>query len=48
MLTQLNRDKIGRQCPLLAEDWLLAQPVEGLLWRNPTLKVGEAAAIYGS
>jgi len=26
-------------------DCLLAQPIGGLLWRKPTLKPGEAAAI---
>ncbi len=35
-----------RASPLLAEDCLLAQSIEGLLWRKPTLKLGEAAAIY--
>jgi len=31
----------------MAEDCLLAQPIERqLYWRNPTLKLGETAAIY--
>jgi hypothetical protein len=30
----------------LAEVCLLAQPIEGLLWRKLTLKLGEAVAIY--
>jgi len=32
----------------MAEDCLPDQPIEGLFWRNPTLKLGEAAAIYDS
>jgi len=32
------------QCPILAEDCLLALRIEGLLWRKPTLKLGESAA----
>jgi len=31
---------------VLAENCLLAQIIEGLLWRKPTLKLCEAAAIY--
>ena len=30
----------------MAEDCILAQPIERLLWRKLTLKLGEAAAIY--
>jgi hypothetical protein len=33
---------------LLAEDRLLTQPIESFLWRKPTLKLGEAVAIYDS
>jgi hypothetical protein len=36
----------SHECPNLVEDCLLAQPVVGFLWRKPTLKFYEPAAIY--